>query len=53
MDETPLRVDKMPLQQLHVSCNDKLSLFHIAGRSAEDCEAGGVLKNFTGTIVSS
>jgi len=52
MDETQLRVDKVATQQLHVACNDELSLFHIGDRTTEGCDAGGVLMNFTGTIVS-
>jgi hypothetical protein len=53
MDETPLWADKAASQQLHVPCSKQLSLSHVAGRSTEGREAGGVLKNYTGTIVSS
>jgi hypothetical protein len=36
---------------VHVACTPSLTLFHVAGRSAADVDAGGVLPGFTGTLV--
>jgi transposase len=49
-NETPARVDG-GLKYVHVACTDELTLFHVAGRSAADVDAGEVLPGFTGTIV--
>lgn len=49
-DETPARLGG-GFSYVHVACTDELTLFHVAGRSAADIDAGGVLPGFTGTIV--
>jgi len=49
-DETPARLGGA-FRYVHVACTDELTLFHVAGRSAADIDAGGVLPGFAGTIV--
>jgi transposase len=36
---------------VHVACTDYLTLMHVGGRSGDDIDAGGVLPEFTGTLV--
>jgi transposase len=39
------------LAYVHVTCTEYLTLMHVGGRSSEDIDAGGVLPEFTGTLV--
>jgi transposase len=39
------------LAYVHVACTEYLTLMHVGGRSSEDIDAGGVLPEFTGTLV--
>jgi transposase len=39
------------LAYVHVACTEYLTLMHVGGRSSEDIDAGGVLTQFTGTLV--
>lgn len=39
------------LAYVHVACTEYLTLMHVGGRSSEDIDAGGVLPQFTGTLV--
>jgi transposase len=39
------------LSWVHVACTEYLTLMHVGGRSADDIDAGGVLKEFTGTLM--
>lgn len=39
------------LAYVHVACTEYLTLMHVGGRSAEDIDAGGVLTEFTGTLM--
>jgi transposase len=39
------------LAYVHVACTEYLTLMHVGGRGSEDIDAGGVLPNFTGTLV--
>jgi hypothetical protein len=34
-----------------VACTEYLTLMHVGGRSGEDIDAGGVLAEFTGTLM--
>ncbi|MFC0530992.1 IS66 family transposase [Phytohabitans kaempferiae] len=49
-DQTPARVAGA-LRYVHVACTEQYTLFHVGGRCAADVDAGGVLPDFTGTIV--
>jgi transposase len=50
VDETPGRAAGS-LAYVHVACTEFLTHLHVAGRSADDIDAGGVLAGYTGTIV--
>ncbi|MGH3897150.1 MAG: IS66 family transposase, partial [Pseudonocardiaceae bacterium] len=39
------------LAYVHVACTEYLTLRHVGGRSSEDIDAGGVLPEFTGTLM--
>ena len=39
------------LSYVHVACTEYLTLMHVGGRSAADIDAGGVLTEFTGTLM--
>jgi transposase len=39
------------LAYVHVACTEYLTLMHVGGRSSADIDAGGVLPEFTGTLV--
>lgn len=39
------------LAWVHVACTEYLTLMHVGGRSADDIDAGGVLTEFTGTLM--
>ena len=39
------------LAYVHVACTEYLTLMHVGGRSSEDIDAGGVLPQFTGTLM--
>lgn len=39
------------LAYVHVACTEYLTLMHVGGRSAADIDAGGVLPEFTGTLM--
>jgi transposase len=39
------------LAYVHVACTEYLTVMHVGGRSAADIDAGGVLAEFTGTLV--
>lgn len=39
------------LAWVHVACTEYLTLMHVGGRSAADIDAGGVLTEFTGTLM--
>jgi transposase len=39
------------LAYVHVACTDYLTLMHVGGRSSDDIDAGGVLPEFTGTLM--
>ena len=39
------------LAYVHVACTEYLTLMHVGGRSSEDIDAGGVLTEFTGTLI--
>ncbi|MGH3846714.1 MAG: IS66 family transposase, partial [Pseudonocardiaceae bacterium] len=39
------------LSYVHVACTEYLTLMHVGGRSSEDIDAGGVLPEFTGTLM--
>jgi transposase len=39
------------LAYVHVACTEYLTLMHVGGRSADDIDAGGVLPEFTGTLM--
>jgi transposase len=39
------------LAYVHVACTEYLTLMHVGGRSSDDIDAGGVLTQFTGTLV--
>lgn len=49
-DETPARAAKS-LAYVHVACTRYLTCLHVAGRSAEDIDAGGVLPGCTGVLM--
>jgi transposase len=49
-DETTGRAAAQ-LAYVHVACTEYLTLMHVGGRSAEDIDAGGVLPEFTGTLM--
>ncbi|HEY8642359.1 MAG TPA: IS66 family transposase, partial [Candidatus Dormibacteraeota bacterium] len=49
-DETPARAAKS-LAYVHVACTRYLTHLHVAGRSAEDIDAGGVLPGYTGVLM--
>ena len=49
-DETPARAAKS-LAYVHVACTRYLTHLHVAGRSAEDIDAGGVLPGCTGVLM--
>jgi transposase len=49
-DETPARAAKN-LAYVHVACTRYLTCLHVAGRSAEDIDAGGVLPGYTGVLM--
>jgi len=51
-DETPIRVTGMPNAHAHVAVTNRLTRFHLAGRSKKDIIAGGVLENHKGVLVS-
>jgi len=51
-DETPIRVKGCPNAHVHVAASDIGTLFHVAGRKKEDILAGGILKEYRGTLVS-
>lgn len=50
VDETPARAAGS-LSYVHVACTEFLTHLHVAGRSAADIDAGGVLDGYQGTIV--
>ncbi|MGH3225976.1 MAG: IS66 family transposase, partial [Streptosporangiaceae bacterium] len=50
VDETPARAAKH-LAYVHVACTRYLTHLHVAGRSAEDIDAGGVLPGYTGVLM--
>lgn len=39
------------LAYVHVACTEYLTLMHVGGRSSDDIDAGGVLPEFTGTLM--
>lgn len=39
------------LRYVHVACTEYLTLMHVGGRSSDDIDAGGVLPEFTGTLM--
>lgn len=39
------------LAYVHVACTEYLTLMHVGGRSGDDIDAGGVLPEFTGTLM--
>ncbi len=39
------------LAYVHVACTEYLTLMHVGGRSGDDIDAGGVLAEFTGTLM--
>jgi len=39
------------LAYVHVACTEYLTLLHVGGRSSQDIDNGGVLKDFTGVLV--
>ena len=39
------------LAYVHVACTEYLTLMHVGGRSSQDIDDGGVLKEFTGVLV--
>jgi transposase len=39
------------LAYVHVACTEYLTLMHVGGRSSADIDAGGVLPEFTGTLM--
>jgi transposase len=39
------------LAYVHVACTEYLTLMHVGGRASEDIDAGGVLPEFTGTLM--
>ena len=39
------------LAWVHVACTEYLTLMHVGGRSSDDIDAGGVLTEFTGTLM--
>ena len=39
------------LAYVHVACTEYLTLMHVGGRSSDDIDAGGVLQEFTGTLM--
>jgi transposase len=39
------------LAYVHVACTEYLTLMHVGGRGSADIDAGGVLPEFTGTLV--
>ena len=49
-DETPARAAKT-LTYVHVACTRYLTCLHVAGRSAGDIDAGGVLPGYTGVLM--
>jgi transposase len=49
-DETPARAAKS-LAYVHVACTRYLIHLHVAGRSAEDIDAGGVLPGYAGVLM--
>jgi transposase len=49
-DETPGRAAGS-LAYVHVACTEYLTLMHVGDRSAKTIDAGGVLGEFTGTLV--
>jgi transposase len=49
-DETPARAAKS-LAYVHVACTRYLTHLHVAGRSAEDIDAGGVLPGYAGVLM--
>ena len=49
-DETPARAAKN-LAYVHAACTRYLTHLHVAGRSAEDIDAGGVLPGYTGVLM--
>jgi transposase len=50
VDETPGRAAG-GLAYVHVACTGFLTHLHVGGRSATDIDAGGVLPDYTGTLV--
>jgi transposase len=39
------------LAYVHVACTEYLTLMHVGGRASDDIDAGGVLPEFTGTLM--
>ena len=39
------------LAYVHVACTEYLTLMHVGGRASDDIDAGGVLAEFTGTLM--
>jgi transposase len=39
------------LAYVHVACTEYLTLMHVGGRGSDDIDAGGVLPEFTGTLM--
>lgn len=39
------------LTYVHVACTEYLTLMHVGGRGSDDIDAGGVLPEFTGTLM--
>lgn len=50
-DETPVRVEGFKNAHAHVAVTDRLTRFHLAGRSKADIVAGGVLAEHPGVLV--
>jgi transposase len=50
VDETPARAAKS-LAYVHVACTRYLTHLHVAGRSAADIDAGGVLPGYAGVLM--
>jgi len=51
-DESPIAVDGMKGAHAHVATTDRLTRFHLAGRSKKDIISGGVLKDHPGRLVT-
>jgi len=49
-DETTARAER-ERHYVHIARTEYLTLMHVGGRSGKDIEAGGILKEYTGTLV--